>query len=189
MKTRRVLEILLVSAEDLKHAHHHPRRLIKKTLRDHPMRASNCDQQNHTRGKKIWWNEKFRFLLSDVECKELTKVTLTTMERDKFYEDTSVGETRVYVDEIIREGSKLEFLQIKPAPYNIVLEDGTYKGMLKLGIKFISNYVRKIGAAQKPHTMFDPHKAAWHHFLWIFSKIYVTEHPVEEVTLLLHSLD
>lgn len=40
--------------------------------------------------------------------------------------------------EIIREGSEREFLQMKPAPYNIVLRDGTYKGELKLGLKFLS---------------------------------------------------
>ncbi|GJM86381.1 hypothetical protein PR202_ga02235 [Eleusine coracana subsp. coracana] len=46
---------------------------------------------------------------------------------------------RVHVGEIIAEGIERDFLQMKPAPYNIVLEDGTYKGVLKLGIKFISN--------------------------------------------------
>jgi hypothetical protein len=46
---------------------------------------------------------------------------------------------RVYVGEIISEGSEREFLQTKPAPYNVVLEDGTYKGVLKLGLKFISS--------------------------------------------------
>ncbi|KAL6634883.1 hypothetical protein ACP70R_027554 [Stipagrostis hirtigluma subsp. patula] len=83
----------------------------------------------------------FRFPLSNAECRKLGKVTLTIMERDKFYEDTPVGETRVHVGEIIMEGIEREFLQMKPAPYNIVLEDGTYKGALKLGIKFISNVV------------------------------------------------
>ena len=46
---------------------------------------------------------------------------------------------RVYVGEIISEGGEQEFRQVKPAPYNVVLEDGTYKGVLKLGIKFISS--------------------------------------------------
>lgn len=46
------------------------------------------------RGKKIWWNEKFRFALSDAERRELAKVTLTIMEMDRFTEDTSVGETK-----------------------------------------------------------------------------------------------
>ena len=45
----------------------------------------------------------------------------------------------MHVGEIIREGSEREFLQMKPAPYNIVLQDGTYKGELKLGLKFINN--------------------------------------------------
>lgn len=45
----------------------------------------------------------------------------------------------MYVGEIISEGSGLEFLQMKPAAYNVVLEDGTYKGVLKLGLKFISS--------------------------------------------------
>ena len=45
----------------------------------------------------------------------------------------------MYVGEIISEGSELEFLQMKPAAYNIVLEDGTYKGVHKLGLKFVSS--------------------------------------------------
>uniref|UniRef100_J3LFK9 C2 domain-containing protein n=1 Tax=Oryza brachyantha TaxID=4533 RepID=J3LFK9_ORYBR len=110
-----ILELLLVSAEGLKHAHH------------------------LGRGKKVWWNEKFRFPLSSGECKELTKVTLKIMERDKFSEDSPVGETMVHVGDIISEGIEREFLQMKPAPYNIVLEDGRYKGELKLGLKFLPN--------------------------------------------------
>jgi hypothetical protein len=56
---------------------------------------------------------------------------------------------RVYVGEIISEGSELEFLQMKPAPYNVVLEDGTYKGVLKLGLKFISS----VSTHARTHTM------------------------------------
>jgi hypothetical protein len=55
----------------------------------------------------------------------------------------------VYVGEIIREGSEREFLQMKPAPYNIVLEDGTYRGELKLGLKFITN-VKETKPANTP---------------------------------------
>ncbi|KAF0915845.1 hypothetical protein E2562_039170 [Oryza meyeriana var. granulata] len=112
-----VLELLLVSAEGLKHAHH------------------------LGKGKKVWWNEKLRFPLSSDECscKELTKVTLKIMERDKFSEDSLVGETKVHVGDIISEGAEREFMQMKPASYNIVLEDGRYKGELKLGLKFLPN--------------------------------------------------
>jgi hypothetical protein len=63
---------------------------------------------------------------------------------------------RVYVGEIISEGSELEFLQMKPAPYNVVLEDGTYKGVLKLGLKFISSVcTRRID--EYTRFIFQPH--------------------------------
>ncbi|CAN6238907.1 unnamed protein product [Urochloa humidicola] len=139
METRGVLELLLVSAEDLKHAHHHPRRSKRHYVTIECGGKIVSSKITPGRGKKIWWNEKFRFPLSDAECKDLEKVTLTIMEIDKLAQDTPVGETKVHVGEIISEGSELEFLQMKPAPYNVVLEDGTYKGVLKLGIKFISS--------------------------------------------------
>ncbi|CAL5020444.1 unnamed protein product [Urochloa decumbens] len=139
METRGVLELLLVNAEDLKHARHHPRRSKRHYVTIECCGKIVSSKITQGRGKKIWWNEKFRFPLSDAECKELEKVTLTTMEIDKFAQDTPVGETKVHVGEIISEGSEREFLQMKPAPYNVVLEDGTYKGVLKLGIKFISS--------------------------------------------------
>nr|CAB3447455.1 unnamed protein product [Digitaria exilis] len=139
METGGVLELLLVSAEDLKHAHHHPRRSKGHYVTIECGGKTVSSKITRGRGKKIWWNEKFRFLLSGAECKELAKVTLTIMEIDKFAEDTPVGETKVQVGEIISEGSDRELLQMKPAPYNVVLEDGTYKGVLKLGIKFISS--------------------------------------------------
>jgi hypothetical protein len=63
------------------------------------------------------------------------------------------------VGEIIREGSEREFLQMKPAPYNIVLEDGTYKGELKLGLKFLSNAGTLSGSEpprQQPYAVYRP---------------------------------
>lgn len=54
--------------------------------------------------RRIWWNEKFRFPLSPRECRELAKVTLKIMERDKFAEDTLVGEIR-YV--LLREKNSI----------------------------------------------------------------------------------
>uniref|UniRef100_A0A0E0NIW6 C2 domain-containing protein n=2 Tax=Oryza TaxID=4527 RepID=A0A0E0NIW6_ORYRU len=161
-----ILELLLVSAEGLKHAHHlglySSPYLVSETLmlmtsdfahwhgmlfagtQRHYVNIQFGDQIftskiTQGKGKKVWWNEKFRFPLSSDECKELAKVTLKIMERDKFSEDSLVGETKVHVGDIISEGIEREFLQMKPAPYNVVLEDGRYKGELKLGLKFLPN--------------------------------------------------
>ncbi|XBH63552.1 hypothetical protein VPH35_117496 [Triticum aestivum] len=143
--THGVLELLLVSAVGMKHAHHHlgPQRYYVTIQCADQLRASKITHGKH---RRIWWNEKFRFPLSPRECRKLAKVTLKVMERDKFAEDTLVGEIRVHVGEIIREGSEREFLQMKPAPYNIVLRDGTYKGELKLGLKFLSG----VSSEQRP---------------------------------------
>ncbi|KAG2660382.1 hypothetical protein PVAP13_1KG432200 [Panicum virgatum] len=163
METRGVLELLLVNAEDLKHAHHHPRRSKRHYVTIECGGKTVSSKITQGRGKKIWWNEKFRFPLSDAECKELAKVTLTIMEIDKFAEGTTRRRTQVYVGEIISEGGEQEFLQVKPAPYNVVLEDGTYKGVLKLGIKFISSvslapptdFVRWSAPARQPSVGYD----------------------------------
>lgn len=46
---------------------------------------------------------------------------------------------RIHLGGIITEGSDSGFLEVKPAPYNVVLEDDTYKGQIKIGFKFIAN--------------------------------------------------
>ena len=46
---------------------------------------------------------------------------------------------RIHLGGIITEGSDRAFLEVKPAPYNVVLEDDTYRGQIKIGFKFIAN--------------------------------------------------
>lgn len=43
---------------------------------------------------------------------------------------------RVHLGGIITEGRDKGYIEVKPAPYNVVLEDGTFKGGLKLGFRF-----------------------------------------------------
>jgi hypothetical protein len=46
---------------------------------------------------------------------------------------------RIHLGGIITEGNDSGFLEVKPAPYNVVLEDDTYKGQIRIGFKFIAN--------------------------------------------------
>jgi len=39
------------------------------------------------------------------------------------------------------EGSDQGYIEIQPAPYNVVLQDHTYKGQIKIGFKFIADNV------------------------------------------------
>ncbi|RQO99907.1 hypothetical protein POPTR_014G084100v4 [Populus trichocarpa] len=46
---------------------------------------------------------------------------------------------RIYLGGIIDEGINRGILEMMPAPYNVLLEDDTYKGEIKIGLKFIAN--------------------------------------------------
>ncbi|KVH89100.1 hypothetical protein Ccrd_008919 [Cynara cardunculus var. scolymus] len=64
------------------------------------------------------------------------------MDTELFANNTGfVGEAKVYVEEILDEGNETGFIELTPKPYNVVLDDETYKGEVKIGLKFISNTV------------------------------------------------
>lgn len=44
----------------------------------------------------------------------------------------------IYLGGIITEGTEKGYIEVKPAPYNVVLEDDTYRGEIKIGLKFIA---------------------------------------------------
>lgn len=37
------------------------------------------------------------------------------------------------------EGNDKGVIELRPTPYNVILEDDSYKGEIKLGLKFIAN--------------------------------------------------
>lgn len=45
---------------------------------------------------------------------------------------------RIHLGGIITEGRERGYMEVKPAPYNVVLDDDTFKGELKLGLRFIT---------------------------------------------------
>ncbi|MFS7942739.1 putative C2 domain-containing protein [Helianthus anomalus] len=93
---------------------------------------------------KVSWNEKLTFELSMYECEKLTHLGLRIMDKELFHNDTGfVGEARVYLDEILVEGNEKGLVELTPKAYNVVLDDETYKGEIKIGLKFIPNAVIK----------------------------------------------
>lgn len=46
---------------------------------------------------------------------------------------------RIYLKGIIVEGNYRGLLELNPVPFNVVLEDDTYKGQIKIGLKYIPN--------------------------------------------------
>ncbi|KAJ1702326.1 hypothetical protein LUZ63_002105 [Rhynchospora breviuscula] len=131
------LEVLLVRAEGLKRAH-----LLGSSGHYVIIQCGNQTIKSKITteiDERVWWNEKFRFVLPQLEFQEMPKLIARTMKQTKFSEDYSIGETIIHLSEILMEGCEKGFVEIKPAAYNIVLEDGTYQGEMKLGIRYIPN--------------------------------------------------
>lgn len=47
--------------------------------------------------------------------------------------------SRIFLKRIIMEGNYKGLIELKPAPFNVVLEDDTYKGQIMVGLKLIPN--------------------------------------------------
>lgn len=57
-----------------------------------------------------------------------------------YIDQTSVNQCRYYLGGIITDQiNDKELIEVKPAPYNVLLEDDTYKGQIVIGFKFIVN--------------------------------------------------
>ncbi|PIN22840.1 putative Ca2+-dependent phospholipid-binding protein [Handroanthus impetiginosus] len=97
---------------------------------------------------KIYWNEKLSFVLSPSEVETLSHLKLKIVNEDYFTDGEFVGETIIFLKGIIVEGSYKGLIELNPAPFNVVLEDDTYKGELTIGLKFIPNIVRELKRTQ-----------------------------------------
>ncbi|XP_062088686.1 elicitor-responsive protein 3 [Humulus lupulus] len=131
-----ILEVLLVNAEGIRHKH-----LVGRSdyyvfieCGEHLYRSKISSGED----EKAWWNEKFTFEFPMSDWKKLTHLKFRIMNRQLFSDGEFVGETIIYLGGIITEGCDRGFLEVKPGPYNVVLEDDTYRGQLKIGLKFIS---------------------------------------------------
>ncbi|KAL0675498.1 hypothetical protein Bca4012_003479 [Brassica carinata] len=82
------------------------------------------------------WNQKFVFDFPMSQWKKLTHIKFRTMDKELFKDGGFVGETIIDLKGIITEGGDRGYMEVKPAPYNVVLDDDTFKGVLKLGFRF-----------------------------------------------------
>ncbi|KAK3011253.1 hypothetical protein RJ639_010604 [Escallonia herrerae] len=89
--------------------------------------------------EEVCWNEKYTFEVPFSELKNLTHLKFRILDKEYLSDGGFVGETIVYLEGIIMEGNDKGFIELRPAPYNVVLEDDTYKGQIKIGLKFMSN--------------------------------------------------
>ncbi|KAI3787394.1 hypothetical protein L1987_41836 [Smallanthus sonchifolius] len=147
-----ILEVFLESAKGIRRTNliGKPRYyvIIECGIQHH--KSKSCKGDHH----KVSWNEKLTFELSMYECQKLTHLGLRIMDKELFHNDTGFfGEAKVYLDEILVEGNENGVIELTPKPYNVVLDDETYKGEIKTGLKFIPNAVIREGGKEVVVTM------------------------------------
>ncbi|XP_022147494.1 uncharacterized protein LOC111016401 isoform X3 [Momordica charantia] len=133
MKGGGILEVLLVNAKDIKHTNLFGSPAYYVTVEcgtlEHRTKVSSGKHENP------WWNEKFTFELPSSDWKNITHIKFRIIET-QLLNNEPVGETVIHLGGIISEGYERGFIEVRPAPYNVVLEDDRYKGEIKIGFKF-----------------------------------------------------
>uniref|UniRef100_A0A7N0SZC3 C2 domain-containing protein n=1 Tax=Kalanchoe fedtschenkoi TaxID=63787 RepID=A0A7N0SZC3_KALFE len=128
------LEVVLVGAQGIKHTNLTGIPVYNALL--------ECgDKLYHSKrssGKhgEVYWNQKFRFEFSSVEMRHLMHLKIRLMNSRKLRASEFVGQTIVHIGGIIEEGTTRGMVEVKPTAYNVVLDDDTYRGEIKLGMKF-----------------------------------------------------
>ncbi|CDP06607.1 unnamed protein product [Coffea canephora] len=90
------------------------------------------------KGKKREWNEKFAFEVKYPDGGEdrVYKIIFRVMDQHKFTEDVFVGESTVYVKDILSTGAEKGKLEVQPRLYRVVQSDKTYSGEISVAFTF-----------------------------------------------------
>ncbi|XP_010264438.1 PREDICTED: elicitor-responsive protein 1-like [Nelumbo nucifera] len=88
-------------------------------------------------GRNPVWNEKFTFK-AEYPGKVVGphKLTLTVMDKDTFTADDFVGESTIYIKDVLSLGIDVGKAELPPRKYRLVLADKTYEGEIRVGVSF-----------------------------------------------------
>ncbi|KAF6162492.1 hypothetical protein GIB67_026330 [Kingdonia uniflora] len=95
------------------------------------------------------WNEKFTFEAEyPGEKNDLYKLTFKIMDEDTLTGGDFVGESVIYVKDVISLGVEEGTIELPTAKYSVVLQDKRYYGDIRVGVKFI----RKVEGVKEKDT-------------------------------------
>ncbi|XP_010523018.1 PREDICTED: elicitor-responsive protein 3 [Tarenaya hassleriana] len=131
-----ILEVLLVNAHGIKHTNIIGRPvyyvIIQCGTKECRSKISKGEYDSAT------WNQKFVFRFPLSQWRNMPYIKFRIMDKEFFNDGGFVGETIIHLGGILTEGSDRGYIEVMPAPYNVVLDDATYKGEIKIGFKFFA---------------------------------------------------
>ncbi|GAB2252048.1 hypothetical protein Droror1_Dr00004895 [Drosera rotundifolia] len=139
-----VLEVLLVNAEGIRRTNliGRPAYYVLIKCGTHVWRSKTTSGYTH----EAYWNQKFRFEFPASEWEDVEHMKVRIMNEEYLTHRGFVGQTKIDLRGIITEAKDTGFIEIQPASYNVVIEDDTFKGEIKIGLKFI---VEKVEAQEQ----------------------------------------
>ncbi|MCL7026851.1 hypothetical protein MKW94_019069 [Papaver nudicaule] len=89
-------------------------------------------------GSKPVWNEKFSFRVQypDNTGANGYKLILKIMDKDSFTADDFIGETVIYVDDLLALGLEKGKAEMRPTKYRVVASDKSYNGEIRVALSF-----------------------------------------------------
>ncbi|KAI4303370.1 hypothetical protein MLD38_039011 [Melastoma candidum] len=168
--TEGLLEVLLVKAQGIQHKNHlgTRERLFRVICSFDESRFMDDDRAG--KGNKVWWNEKLSYELPINEWKHATHLNLKIMNLRFLGGGVCVGQTtpdhcvfmkkpRIYLGGMVEDWLERDPTQeVRPSPYNVVLEDGTYRGEVVVGLRFTVTDAKR---DTEPDGNRDPTKPPW----------------------------
>lgn len=84
------------------------------------------------------WNEKLTLKAEYPGAGGDYKLHLRIMDKDTFSSDDFLGQTEIYVEDLLALGVEHGSYELRTTKYRVENLDGTYCGEIKVGVKFIS---------------------------------------------------
>ncbi|XVE69198.1 hypothetical protein DITRI_Ditri09bG0132200 [Diplodiscus trichospermus] len=133
-----ILEVLLVSAKGLKNTDFlggmDPYVIIQYKGQE---RQSSVARVNGVgAGSCPSWNEKFTFKVEYPGAGGEHKLILKIMDNDTFSADDFIGQSTIYVEDLLATGAEKGNAELHPSKYSVVHADQTYCGEIQVGATF-----------------------------------------------------
>ncbi|KAE9455594.1 hypothetical protein C3L33_12496, partial [Rhododendron williamsianum] len=91
--------------------------------------------------KKLEWNETITFDVEyDPDAEDQPyKLVLQIFDKHKISEDNLVGESTIYIKDVLSLGAEKGKEELKAQKYRVVLPDNTYSGEISVAVTFTLN--------------------------------------------------
>ncbi|XP_038890560.1 16 kDa phloem protein 1 [Benincasa hispida] len=82
------------------------------------------------------WNEKFTFRAEYPGSGDDFKIILKIMDHDTFSADDFIGQTSIYVEDLLALGVENGVSELRPQKYSVVGDNLNYSGEIQVGVTF-----------------------------------------------------